>query len=105
MSKGLVVGFVWWPGEKIIARILFEGWLRGQDEAQPPATGPPLPFLVVGRPPPRGSQATQGGPAKQLLPLERVYQEIAILKKLDHVNVVKLIEVGRSGEWVGTQVL
>ncbi|XP_045343635.1 calcium/calmodulin-dependent protein kinase kinase 1 isoform X4 [Leopardus geoffroyi] len=45
------------------------------------------------RPPPRGSQATQGGPAKQLLPLERVYQEIAILKKLDHVNVVKLIEV------------
>uniref|UniRef100_A0A2K6GF69 calcium/calmodulin-dependent protein kinase n=1 Tax=Propithecus coquereli TaxID=379532 RepID=A0A2K6GF69_PROCO len=46
------------------------------------------------RPPPRGSQAAQGGPAKQLLPLERVYQEIAILKKLDHVNVVKLIEVG-----------
>uniref|UniRef100_A0A8C9A714 calcium/calmodulin-dependent protein kinase n=1 Tax=Prolemur simus TaxID=1328070 RepID=A0A8C9A714_PROSS len=45
------------------------------------------------RPPPRGSQAAQGGPAKQLLPLERVYQEIAILKKLDHVNVVKLIEV------------
>uniref|UniRef100_G3TU75 Calcium/calmodulin dependent protein kinase kinase 1 n=1 Tax=Loxodonta africana TaxID=9785 RepID=G3TU75_LOXAF len=50
--------------------------------------------LVVfhGRPPPRGSQAALGGPAKQLLPLER-YQEIAILKKLDHVNVVKLIEV------------
>uniref|UniRef100_A0A2R8PLM0 calcium/calmodulin-dependent protein kinase n=1 Tax=Callithrix jacchus TaxID=9483 RepID=A0A2R8PLM0_CALJA len=45
------------------------------------------------RPPPRGSQAARGGPAKQLLPLERVYQEIAILKKLDHVNVVKLIEV------------
>ncbi|XP_023603473.1 calcium/calmodulin-dependent protein kinase kinase 1 isoform X3 [Myotis lucifugus] len=45
------------------------------------------------RPPPRGSQAAQGGPAKQLLPLDRVYQEIAILKKLDHVNVVKLIEV------------
>ncbi|KAK1331511.1 hypothetical protein QTO34_009468 [Cnephaeus nilssonii] len=45
------------------------------------------------RPPPRGSQAAQGGPGKQLLPLERVYQEIAILKKLDHVNVVKLIEV------------
>lgn len=53
-----------------------------------------LPFLVTGRPPPRGSQAAQAGPAKQLLPLERVYQEIAILKKLDHVNVVKLIEVG-----------
>nr|XP_021510299.1 calcium/calmodulin-dependent protein kinase kinase 1 [Meriones unguiculatus]XP_021510301.1 calcium/calmodulin-dependent protein kinase kinase 1 [Meriones unguiculatus]XP_021510302.1 calcium/calmodulin-dependent protein kinase kinase 1 [Meriones unguiculatus] len=45
------------------------------------------------RPPPRGSQAAQEGPAKQLLPLERVYQEIAILKKLDHANVVKLIEV------------
>jgi hypothetical protein len=67
-------------------------------------------FLATGRPPPRGSQATQGGPAKQLLPLERVYQEIAILKKLDHVNVVKLIEVGGVGgywslggvdEWVG----
>lgn len=54
-------------------------------------------FLVIGRPPPRGSQAPQGGPAKQLLPLERVYQEIAILKKLDHVNVVKLIEVGGLG--------
>lgn len=59
---------------------------------------------------PRGSQAAQGGPAKQLLPLERVYQEIAILKKLDHVNVVKLIEVGgmarilEPGGWVG-QVL
>lgn len=26
-------------------------------------------------------------------PLERVYKEIAILKKLDHPNVVKLIEV------------
>ncbi|KAG8517120.1 Calcium/calmodulin-dependent protein kinase kinase 1 [Galemys pyrenaicus] len=51
------------------------------------------------RPPPRGSQAAQGGPAKPLLPLERVYQEIAILKKLDHVNVVKLIEVGGGGEW------
>jgi len=28
-----------------------------------------------------------------MAPLDRVYQEIAILKKLDHVNVVKLIEV------------
>lgn len=26
-------------------------------------------------------------------PLEKVYREIAILKKLDHPNVVKLIEV------------
>lgn len=28
-----------------------------------------------------------------MAPLDRVYQEIAILKKLDHVNIVKLIEV------------
>lgn len=26
-------------------------------------------------------------------PLEKVYREIAILKKLDHPNVVKLVEV------------
>ncbi|XP_073874357.1 calcium/calmodulin-dependent protein kinase kinase 1 isoform X4 [Macaca fascicularis] len=61
------------------------------------------------RPPPRGSQAAQGGPAKQLLPLERVYQEIAILKKLDHVNVVKLIEVlddpAEDNLYLGTPVL
>uniref|UniRef100_A0A672H2N5 non-specific serine/threonine protein kinase n=1 Tax=Salarias fasciatus TaxID=181472 RepID=A0A672H2N5_SALFA len=30
---------------------------------------------------------------KAVLPLERVYKEIAILKKLDHHNVVKLVEV------------
>ncbi|XP_047449252.1 calcium/calmodulin-dependent protein kinase kinase 1b [Mugil cephalus] len=30
---------------------------------------------------------------KAMLPLERVYKEIAILKKLDHPNVVKLVEV------------
>jgi len=28
-----------------------------------------------------------------MAPLDRIYQEIAILKKLDHVNIVKLIEV------------
>lgn len=28
-----------------------------------------------------------------MAPLDRVYQEIAILKKLDHINIVKLIEV------------
>ena len=30
---------------------------------------------------------------KRLEPLERVYKEIAILKKLDHPNIVKLVEV------------
>lgn len=28
-----------------------------------------------------------------MAPLDRVYQEIAILKKLDHINIVKLTEV------------
>ncbi|XP_061559341.1 calcium/calmodulin-dependent protein kinase kinase 1 isoform X2 [Phycodurus eques] len=45
------------------------------------------------RPPPRGPKAVQGEQSKFLGPLERVYQEIAILKKLDHVNIVKLVEV------------
>ncbi|XP_043850330.1 calcium/calmodulin-dependent protein kinase kinase 1 [Dromiciops gliroides] len=45
------------------------------------------------RPPPRGSKAAAGGQTVPLAPLDRVYQEIAILKKLDHVNIVKLIEV------------
>lgn len=47
----------------------------------------------AGRPPPRGPKAAQGEQPKVLGPLERVYQEIAILKKLDHVNIVKLVEV------------
>lgn len=47
----------------------------------------------AGRPPPRGPKAAQGEQPKILGPLERVYQEIAILKKLDHVNIVKLVEV------------
>lgn len=46
-----------------------------------------------GRPPPRGAKAVPEGPAQPKGPLERVYQEIAILKKLDHPNVVKLVEV------------
>ncbi|XP_072475060.1 calcium/calmodulin-dependent protein kinase kinase 1 [Notamacropus eugenii] len=45
------------------------------------------------RPPPRGSKSAAGGQTVPLAPLDRVYQEIAILKKLDHVNIVKLIEV------------
>ncbi|XP_066432989.1 calcium/calmodulin-dependent protein kinase kinase 1 isoform X1 [Eleutherodactylus coqui] len=45
------------------------------------------------RPPPRGSKTASGDQAKPMAPLERVYQEIAILKKLDHVNIVRLVEV------------
>ncbi|XP_061657762.1 calcium/calmodulin-dependent protein kinase kinase 2 [Syngnathoides biaculeatus] len=45
------------------------------------------------RPPPRGGKADPEGPPQPKGPLERVYQEIAILKKLDHSNVVKLVEV------------
>lgn len=50
-------------------------------------------FPPSGRPPPRGARAAPEGPAQPKGPLERVYQEIAILKKLDHPNVVKLVEV------------
>ncbi|KAK0142019.1 Calcium/calmodulin-dependent protein kinase kinase 2 [Merluccius polli] len=42
------------------------------------------------RPPPRGAKVPEGTPQPKG-PLERVYQEIAILKKLDHPNVVKLV--------------
>ncbi|XP_055730154.1 calcium/calmodulin-dependent protein kinase kinase 2-like isoform X2 [Salvelinus fontinalis] len=45
------------------------------------------------RPPPRGAKAAPEGLPQPKGPLERVYQEIAILKKLDHPNVVKLVEV------------
>lgn len=45
------------------------------------------------RPPPRGAKAVPDGTPQPKGPLERVYQEIAILKKLDHPNVVKLVEV------------
>ncbi|XP_007657019.3 calcium/calmodulin-dependent protein kinase kinase 2 isoform X1 [Ornithorhynchus anatinus] len=45
------------------------------------------------RPPPRGTKAPAGGCVLPKGPIEQVYQEIAILKKLDHPNVVKLVEV------------
>ncbi|KAM4707779.1 calcium/calmodulin-dependent protein kinase kinase 2 isoform 2-T4 [Discoglossus pictus] len=45
------------------------------------------------RPPPRGAKVATDGGAQAKGPIERVYQEIAILKKLDHPNVVKLVEV------------
>ncbi|XP_056146646.1 calcium/calmodulin-dependent protein kinase kinase 2 [Lampris incognitus] len=45
------------------------------------------------RPPPHGAKVVPEGPPQPKGPLERVYQEIAILKKLDHPNVVKLVEV------------
>ncbi|NWW88096.1 KKCC2 kinase, partial [Rhynochetos jubatus] len=45
------------------------------------------------RPPPRGARAASEGCLQPKGPIEQVYQEIAILKKLDHPNVVKLVEV------------
>ncbi|KAE8635200.1 hypothetical protein XENTR_v10002543 [Xenopus tropicalis] len=45
------------------------------------------------RPPPRGAKTATEGGVQAMGPIERVYQEIAILRKLDHPNVVKLIEV------------
>lgn len=50
-------------------------------------------FIAKGRPPPRGSKPNASGQMKPMAPLDRIYQEIAILKKLDHINIVKLIEV------------
>ncbi|KAG7243106.1 hypothetical protein INR49_016481 [Caranx melampygus] len=41
--------------------------------------------------PPQGTNSQDPFP-KAMLPLDRVYKEIAILKKLDHHNVVKLVE-------------
>lgn len=51
-----------------------------------------------GRPPPRGTRPAPGGCIQPRGPIEQVYQEIAILKKLDHPNVVKLVEVRLVGE-------
>ncbi|XP_068601379.1 calcium/calmodulin-dependent protein kinase kinase 1b [Brachionichthys hirsutus] len=45
------------------------------------------------RPPPQGSNVQPDPFSKAVLPLEKMYKEIAILKKLDHHNVVKLVEV------------
>ncbi|NXX73540.1 KKCC2 kinase, partial [Urocolius indicus] len=45
------------------------------------------------RPPPRGAKAAPESCLQPKGPIEQVYQEIAILKKLDHPNVVKLVEV------------
>ncbi|XP_062872567.1 calcium/calmodulin-dependent protein kinase kinase 1b [Trichomycterus rosablanca] len=44
-------------------------------------------------PPPKETGASPGDYPKSLGPLHRVYKEVAILKKLDHLNVVKLVEV------------
>lgn len=54
-----------------------------------------------GRPPPRGTRPAPGGCIQPRGPIEQVYQEIAILKKLDHPNVVKLVEVSWGGQGGG----
>lgn len=46
---------------------------------------------MFGRIPPRKEGRNSTSPI--LTPLQRVYREIAVLKKLDHPNVVKLVEV------------
>lgn len=53
---------------------------------------------MFGRLPPprkeaRSSGTTTGASPSTTSPLQRVYREIAVLKKLDHPNVVKLVEV------------
>ncbi|XP_029923311.1 calcium/calmodulin-dependent protein kinase kinase 1b isoform X1 [Myripristis murdjan] len=45
------------------------------------------------RPPPQKQKPQRDLIPKPMGPLDKVYQEIAILKKLDHHNVVKLVEV------------
>ncbi|XP_054649781.1 calcium/calmodulin-dependent protein kinase kinase 1b isoform X2 [Dunckerocampus dactyliophorus] len=53
-------------------------------------------FGFLRRLPPQGSDSQQQEAAafpKAVLPLEKIYREIAILKKLSHHNVVKLVEV------------
>lgn len=42
---------------------------------------------------PANKNGTGAGPATIAHPLERVHREIAVLKKLQHPNVVKLVEV------------
>lgn len=55
-----------------------------------------FPCGLVGRLPLQGSNSQQDPFPKAVLPLEKVYKEIAILKKLDHHNVVKLVEVSKG---------
>lgn len=56
----------------------------------------PIFAFPAGRPPPRGAKGASEGCLQPRGPIEQVYQEIAILKKLDHPNVVKLVEVSRE---------
>lgn len=57
----------------------------------------PIFAFPAGRPPPRGAKGASEGCVQPKGPIEQVYQEIAILKKLDHPNVVKLVEVSGAG--------
>ncbi|CAG08975.1 unnamed protein product, partial [Tetraodon nigroviridis] len=59
-------------------------------------------FGFLRRPPSQGSNPPQEPFSKATLPLEKVYREIAILKKLDHHNVVKLVECTTKRSSTGT---
>lgn len=48
---------------------------------------------LFGRTPNRKCSSTQSLNNLPSSPLDKVYREIAVLKKLDHPNIVKLVEV------------
>lgn len=58
---------------------------------------------MFSRIPPRKEGRNNSSP--MTTPLQRVYREIAVLKKLDHPNVVKLVEVSTRSQATGSEQL